>query len=335
MLFEFPVRARPAISTDQNPKAISTERKQEPSGLGRSLAAKEVLFRAGDARTSFYRVETGAICLYEPRWHDERSIIDFAFPGDYVGLGFLETQSCSASAVCECQVRCIPWDQLNSAVAGNPNAQQKLHEATEREFELRRTSIVQRGLEYAIERVAAFLVVLSHNNSLEGRDPHLIGDSMECGIAADYLGLSVEKLGALLVELKKRGLIDLCPDKSLRILDINALQELAEQRDDPLSVSRATRGCCRSHPMVSTAPGIERSFARGMTRLRKTLSKFPGWRESSLTFASVVQVARAEFLASISPCLAHPLVATCYLFERYARRQSGNSNEGQLIALWA
>ena len=242
MFVVIPVRAKHTLSANQNSKMASACQVEESTGWGRRLAPKEVLFRVGDRRTCVYRVETGAICLYEPRWNDERSIIDFAFPGDYVGLGFLETQSCTASAICECRVRCIPWDQLDSAVVGNPGVQQKLHEATEREFELRRASIVQRGQEDAIERVAAFLSVLSHNNSLEGRDPHLIGDSMECGIAADYLGLSVEKLGALLVELKKRGLIDLCPDKSLRILDIKALQDLAEQRDDSIGVSAPQEG---------------------------------------------------------------------------------------------
>jgi CRP/FNR family transcriptional regulator len=96
------MRARAGVSADQNPK--STDCKQEPSCFGRRFAAKEILFRAGDVRTSFYRVETGAICLYEPPWRVERSVIDFAFPGDFVGLGFIETQSCCASAICECQV---------------------------------------------------------------------------------------------------------------------------------------------------------------------------------------------------------------------------------------
>ena len=67
-----------------------------------------------------------------------------------------------------------------------------------------------------------------------------------CGIAADYLGLSIKKLGALLVELRNRGLIDRCTDKSLRILDIEALQELADQHDDP-----ARAGHKRALPIAS------------------------------------------------------------------------------------
>jgi CRP/FNR family transcriptional regulator, anaerobic regulatory protein len=228
MLFEFPLRAKPVVSADQNPKVISTDGKS--SCFGRSLAAKEVLFRAGDVRTSFYRVETGAICLHEPRWHDQPSIIDFAFPGDFVGLGFLETQSCSASAVCECQVSCLPWAQLTSAIAGNASAIQKLQIAIEREFELRRTNVVAHGRQFPLERVAAFLVALSHNNASEGRDPNVIGDTMECGIAADYLGLSVDDLEDLLIELRERGLIGPSSPNGIRVLDNKGLEDLASGR---------------------------------------------------------------------------------------------------------
>ena len=47
------------------------------------------------------------------------------------------------------------------------------------------------------------------------------------GIAADYLGLSVDDLSALLIELRERGLIGPSPPNGLRILDNKALEELA------------------------------------------------------------------------------------------------------------
>ncbi|WP_050976797.1 Crp/Fnr family transcriptional regulator [Hyphomicrobium sp. MC1] len=206
------------------------------------LAARQVLFREGDARTIFYRVETGAICVYEPRRNDERSVIDFAFPGDFVGVGFLETQSCSANAVCECQVSCFPWAQLTSVIAGNVSAQQKLQIAIEREFEHRRTNIVARGRQFPLERIAAFLLALSHNNVFEGRDPNVIGDSMECGIAD--LGLGIDDLGSLLIELRERGLIGPSSPNGIRILDDKALEDLASGRVEFGQVERVTD---RSH----------------------------------------------------------------------------------------
>ena len=298
MFVDFPVRTKSPLSANQFSKTMSAGQVEEPTGRSRNLAPKEVLFRDGDRRTWIYRVERGAICLYEPRWNDDRSVIDFAFPGDYVGLGFLETQSCNASAICECRVKCIPWDQLSSAIAGNSSAQQKLHEATEREFELRRTSIVRRGQERPIERVAAFLIALSRNNAIEGREPAVIGNSMGCGIAADYLSLSIEKLGALLAELRKRGLIDLCPDKSLRILDIEALQELADQHDGPLSASRPRLRCPGGPSGVSSQHSPPRLANRSWP---------PGWnsanksrRRASCPLFAARKLARDEVICHCS-----------------------------------
>ena len=41
----------------------------------RTLATGEDLFREGDPRAHVYRVETGAICVYEPRWNGHRAVV--------------------------------------------------------------------------------------------------------------------------------------------------------------------------------------------------------------------------------------------------------------------
>ncbi len=51
------------------------------------LGANEILFETGDPRTCLYRVELGAVVLHEQRWNGHHGVIDFAFPGDLVGLG--------------------------------------------------------------------------------------------------------------------------------------------------------------------------------------------------------------------------------------------------------
>ena len=57
----------------------------------RSLARGEVLFHTGDKRGKLYRIESGALCHYL-RWEDgRREIIEFAFPGDIVGFGHLQS----------------------------------------------------------------------------------------------------------------------------------------------------------------------------------------------------------------------------------------------------
>ncbi len=193
----------------------------------RTLATGEDLFREGDPRTHVYRVETGAICVYEPQWNGRRAVVRFASPGDLVGLGFFEHHVSTARAMVEARVTCLPHTSMESLVAGNPKAEAQLKQALERELELRRNSLVESGRRNPIERVAAFLVALSQINKREGRDANVIDASWQCGIVADQLELGLDVLARILVEFEKRGLIESCPSRGLRLKDLVTLEGLA------------------------------------------------------------------------------------------------------------
>ncbi|MCP4780657.1 MAG: cyclic nucleotide-binding domain-containing protein [Hyphomicrobium sp.] len=193
----------------------------------RTLMTGEDLFREGDPRTHVYRVETGMICIYEPRWNGHRAAIRFAVPGDLVGLGFLQHHACTARAMVEARVTCLPHTSMESLVAGNPKAEAELKQALEREFELRKNSLVEFGRRNPVERVAAFLVALSQINKREGRDANVIDVSWQCGIVADQLELSLDVLARILVEFEKRGLVETCPPRGLRLKDLVTLEGLA------------------------------------------------------------------------------------------------------------
>jgi CRP/FNR family transcriptional regulator len=219
------VRAREGASS-------STGNWPEAPSTIRTLLPNEILFRTGDVKTCLYRVKSGAVALYEQPWDGDRTVIDFAFAGDLVGLGFLETHACEARAVAESELTLLPLEALAAAVEANPKAQAKLDDAIEREFEFRRASLVDNALHSPLTRVAAFLISASRINAHEGRDPRLVADSCSCGfVAEDLLGLSVESLSAVLAELEQRGLIEATPTAGLRLTDVTALEELAVQPD--------------------------------------------------------------------------------------------------------
>lgn len=108
-----------------------------------------------------------------------------------------------------------------------PAAQPCADEDAEPDFEARR-SLATRAGRAPLQRVAAFLVAISHNNSYEGRDPRVIPDSLASGFVADLLGLGLTSLAATLVELKARGLIVAAPQSGLRLMDLAGLESLAE-----------------------------------------------------------------------------------------------------------
>jgi hypothetical protein len=49
---------------------------------------------------------------------------------------------------------------------------------------------------------------------------------LQCGVVADFLALSIDRLGSLLVQLKRRRVIEETPG-ALRLTDIAALETLA------------------------------------------------------------------------------------------------------------
>ena len=91
----------------------------------------------------------------------------------------------------------------------------------------------RRALEIAtsdnpLARVAALLVSISRNNGYEGRDPRQLPDTLTSGFVADLLGIDIGSLAALLVDLRRRGLIESDPSSALLLKDVNGLEVLAD-----------------------------------------------------------------------------------------------------------
>jgi len=194
----------------------------------RTLAAGETLFREGDARSHVYRVERGALCLFKSRADGTQDIFEFAFPGDLVGLGYLDSHVSGAQAAMETSLICLSRAGLDPAAEHNARSRARLTAAIEREVSFLKESILRSGHPSPLERVAALFVTLSHYNAYEGREPTLITDSLKCGVVAGYLNLSVDQLAAQLAEMEARGLIEPCA-KGLRLKDLDALEKITDR----------------------------------------------------------------------------------------------------------
>jgi CRP/FNR family transcriptional regulator len=221
-------RARECAATPLEEKTAAQNRAPvSKMGEVRLLAVNELLFGIGEPKSELYVVETGALAVYEPRWNGHRAVIEFAFPGDIIGLGFLETHTCSARATMETCVQCLPLSAQDELFADDPRTQAKLADAIEREVDFLRESSVRFSRQNPLGRLAAFLLTLSRENEQEGRDPTVLMQPLHCGVVADFLALSIDRLGSLLVQLERRGLIEPCSPQGLRLINIGALEGLA------------------------------------------------------------------------------------------------------------
>ena len=98
----------------------------------------------------------------------------------------------------------------------------------EDEMTARRRAVAIATSDKPLARVAALLVSISRNNSYEGRDPRQLPDTLTSGFVADLLGIDIGSLAALLVDLRRLGLIDSDPSSALLLKDISGLEMLAD-----------------------------------------------------------------------------------------------------------
>jgi len=197
-------------------------------GSLRRVEAKEFLFAEGDPTTHLFRVETGAISLYKVLADGRRQIVGFAYPGDLIGLGAQREHVMNAQAMKPTRVRCLPVAALHQSAAKDPAVGFKLYEALARELAATRDLMLTTGQRSATERVVGFLLALSRRNKRNGHDPAVFELPMTRADIGDFLGLTIETVSRTFTKLKSVGLIELPQSNRVKLVDIDALESLAE-----------------------------------------------------------------------------------------------------------
>jgi CRP/FNR family transcriptional regulator, anaerobic regulatory protein len=82
--------------------------------------------------------------------------------------------------------------------------------------------------------VVSFLLACSRRNKRNGHDPSALELPMTRTDIGDFLGLTVETVSRTFTKLRGMGLIDLPLSSEVKLLDIDALQSLANGVDQDL-----------------------------------------------------------------------------------------------------
>ena len=198
---------------------------------GRSLSGDttEILFFRkgssiyfqGDASTHWYEVLRGAVrtCRFYP--DGRRQLTNFFYPGEVFGLESGRYEE-AAEAVTETRLRRHSLSEDETA-DGPGGAEAALRRA----LESARRCIFLLGHKSAAERIAAFLIA-----SADKSDPSRIVLPMSRADIADHLGLTIHTVSRTISELVRRGVIELGPRHSIRIVDCHGLRAIAGEEDE-------------------------------------------------------------------------------------------------------
>ena len=222
------VRFQPAMP---KPRAASRDPRNLEDYLScgsvRGIEAKEHLFAEGDAKTSIYRVLSGALCLYKILPDGRRHVIDFAYAGDVIGLESGSFATYNAQATVATRMSCLATAILDRAAAKDPRIAMQLYMTMARNVDAMRDHLVCVGQCSATERLASFLLGLSRRRASLNGGHSTVELPMTRTDIADFLGLTIETVSRTLSKLKAQRCIEIDQGTTIRLMDIVALEALA------------------------------------------------------------------------------------------------------------
>ncbi|KWT65249.1 transcriptional regulator, Crp/Fnr family [Hyphomicrobium sulfonivorans] len=199
-----------------------------PSATVRRLIAKEHVFCEGDDREQVFQVEEGVIAVYKTLPDGRRQIIDFAYPGDLIGLGVLDEHVLSAQATVPSKVKCLSAAALERIAESDARLALKLYKSVCHELAATRSLLITVGQRSAIERVCAFLVAL-HRRTAEAESA-TVDLAMRRSDIADLLGLTIETVSRTLTKLRTMGVIEIAQGGTrVQLCDLARLTDLANE----------------------------------------------------------------------------------------------------------
>ena len=149
-----------------------------------------------------YEVIKGTVCTNRTLRDGRRQIAGFYFPGDVLGLEYVNNHPLAAQAITETRVRIIKKQALNTLASSDYKVADRLLALTAREL-ARKQNLVLLLSRSAEERIIGFLLEMAQRASATDRI-HL---PMYRRHIADYLGLTLETVSRTFRNLERRGAI--------------------------------------------------------------------------------------------------------------------------------
>ena len=204
-------------------------------GSYQEVGRNKIIFQEGDRASNFFRVASGTVQLSKRRTNGRRQIVRLLLPGDLFGFEIGERRRFTAESVDQAVVTKYPSDVIDEIADSSPDLYRALMKFLRRQLQSTHEHAVMLGRETALERVAAFILLLSKRKNIE--DGQILTLPMRRRDFADYLGLSTETVSRMLTKLKDAGLILVSRDHGKFVIcDVDSLIEvMLDARDYGIS----------------------------------------------------------------------------------------------------
>lgn len=194
----------------------------------RKLGRGEELYRASDAFGAIYAIRSGFFKKEVALEDGRQQVIDFLMSGDVLGMDGIGTDrySCNAVALEDSEVCVIPFVRLEALSRQVRCLQHQFHRVMGREMVRHQAIKMLLGGARAEERVAAFLLNLSHRLEERGYSASEFILRMNREDIGSYLGLQLETVSRVFSQFHRESLVTVV-QKYIRILDAPGLRHVA------------------------------------------------------------------------------------------------------------
>jgi CRP/FNR family transcriptional regulator len=155
----------------------------------------------------------------------------YHMPGEIIGLDGIGTDHHGTEAIAleNTEVCVVPFANVQDLARSVPALQRNLHKVMSKEIAQEQSVMLLLGSMRAEERLAAFLLNLSHRYRRRGYSANEYELRMTRKEIGSYLGLTLETVSRLFSRFQKIGLIRV-HGRTVKVLEYGALTRLMGQR---------------------------------------------------------------------------------------------------------
>lgn len=186
------------------------------------------LFHLGDKTEAVYGIRSGTLKTQLEDSSGQVQITGFLLPGEILGMDGLvdNTHVSHAIALEDSEVCVIRLDDMDRLSLHIPVLQQQFRRLMSKEINRSHQLVMSLGALRSEQRLAAFLLNLSHRLSALGYSPYEFVLRMSREEIGNYLGLTLETVSRLFSRFAREGLLHI-HQREVHIIDMQALRTLS------------------------------------------------------------------------------------------------------------
>jgi CRP/FNR family nitrogen fixation transcriptional regulator len=221
--------AAPLHAIAVSPRVLEVKSPLSGFGSVSHFARNNTIFSEGEDAAYSYRVVAGAVRLSKMMPDGRRQIAEFALPGDFFGINWLQEHALTAEALTDVTLICYTRGRLERLGDENREIRAELFSTLRHDLWAAQNHLVILGRQSANERVASFLAQLMERS--KRADKRIVEIPMTRQDIADYLGLTIETVCRSLTKLKQAGIIDIPSRHEIVVRNTAALRRAAQPED--------------------------------------------------------------------------------------------------------